>query len=136
MIELARKLHLFAGLGLAAFVAMYFFTGLVMVHQKWFPDREPQVETRSEAVALPSGLDDEALRQELAGRYGLRGKIEPVRRRPDGSRLFRWHRPGANYEVLVSAGADSVTVTARHPGFRTDDDRAAPDGRLWRRDAV
>ncbi len=118
MIRLARRLHLISGLGLAAFVTMFFFTGMVLVHHKWFPDREPQAAVRSEAVALPAGLGDEALRRLLAERYGLRGKTEPVLRRPDGSRLFGWNRPGSNYEVLVSAGADSVTVTTRHPGFR------------------
>ena len=120
MYTVIRKIHLYTGLALFAFVVMYFVTGYVMVHHDWFGEKPAVKTTRTETLAggLPSGTEDaSAALQEMFGLNGMR--YEPVRR-GDGTWRFAYRRPGVDIEAVVSADGRSVKITeTRRDGVGT-----------------
>jgi hypothetical protein len=118
MYQLVRRVHLFTGLGLLLFVLMYFFTGYVIIHGKWFGQSEPKTSARTEPLEAPSGLSDEGMSHYLQERFDLRGQPGAVNHRPDGSARFTFGRPGTAIEVVVAAGGRQVAITEKKFPFR------------------
>jgi hypothetical protein len=118
MYQLVRRVHLFTGLGLLLFVLMYFFTGYVIIHGKWFGQSESKTSVRTETMEAPPGLSEEGMSIHLQERFDLRGQRGAVNHRPDGSARFTFGRPGTAIEALVAPGGRQVTITERKFDFR------------------
>ncbi len=108
-----RRLHLIAGLILLIWVVMYFVTGWVMIHEKWFP-RGPQKVTTSEPLSLSEPLATAEFIKNLESAYGIGGQRRPPKPLANGGWQFNWVRPGENTEAIVSAGAKQVSITRTH----------------------
>ncbi len=106
-----RRIHLFTGLFLLVFVLMYFVSGYLMIHEKWFQRGEPLKTTRNERLTYAGDLSTTDFAGYLEHTFGVRGKRQPPRRRPDGSWQFNYVRPGVNHEVVVSPSGQEVTIT-------------------------
>ena len=111
MTTLVRRIHLFSGLFLLAFVAMYFATGWLMTHGKQFPRGEGKKETRVERLAWKGDRASAAFREHLEAQFGVRGKRQPPRERKDGWVAYPWAHPGEQWEVVVSPKGDEARVT-------------------------
>ena len=111
MYDLIRKIHLYSGLTLLAFVLMYFVSGYVMTHHDWFPGGDPRKTVREEPLASAPGADPEAYSALLQRQLGLSGKRQPPSRGKDGSWKFVYVRPGVTHEALVPASGDRVRIT-------------------------
>ncbi len=118
MREILRKIHLYAGLAAAAFLSMYFVTGLALVHESWFPRTDPQRTVRSERLELTGNLEPEQVAAALEQRFGIRGKRLEPRSLPDGSWRLNWVRPGTNVEARVWATGDSLSLSTTRQGLR------------------
>lgn len=118
MRELVRKIHLYAGLAAASFLMMYFLTGFAMIHEKWFPQTEPERTVRTERLGVTGNLSPEEMASQLERRFGLRGKRMEPRGLADGSWRFGWMRPGFNADARVWAAGDSLTLTESRQGLR------------------
>jgi len=88
MRELVRKIHLYAGLAAASFLMMYFLTGFAMIHEKWFPQTEPERTVRTERLGVTGNLSPEEMASQLERRFGLRGKRMEPSGLADGSWRF------------------------------------------------
>lgn len=118
MMKLNRKLHLYSGLGLLAFVVMYFFTGWVLMHEEIFPHRDPTRTTWLERLDNRSIRDMNSWADYLQSEFGLRGKQGRVREMEDGRVSYSYYRPGYNFEVVVSADKMWAEITETEWGFR------------------
>lgn len=108
-----RKIHLYAGLAVLAFVVMYFVTGYPMIHHKWFSNPEPVITKRTESLAYRGPEEPGAFSDYLQETFDLGGKpIQRVRLR-DGSWRFRYSRPGTIHDLVVPPAGDSVSITTR-----------------------
>ena len=116
MYDVLRKIHLYSGFVLLAFVVMYFFTGYVLTHHDLFPRAEPNVQTREEALSPAPGATPEEFSQRLQQQFGLAGKRVPPVRKKDGSWKFEYFRPGTWYEAVVSPAGDRVTIKRTDAG--------------------
>ena len=118
MMMLNRKLHLYSGLGLLAFVLMYFFTGWVIMHEELFPHRDPTEITWIEQLDYQGPQDTESWSDYLQSEFDLRGKRGRVRELKDGQVSYSFYRPGFAYEVVVSAAQTKAEITETRWGFR------------------
>lgn len=108
---LLRKIHLYSGLAILAFVMMYFVTGYPMIHRDWFPHPEPVKTTRTESLAYVGPKEPAAYSTYLQETLDLRGKPVRQQRLQDGSWEFRYSRPGTIYEAVVAPAGDTVRIT-------------------------
>ena len=110
MYDVFRKIHLYSGLTLLAFVVMYFVTGYVLIHGDYFPRGEPAVTTREEALSSAPGASPEEFSALLQRQFDLPGKRQPPQRKKDGSWRFEYFRPGLLHEATVGPAGDRVTI--------------------------
>jgi hypothetical protein len=115
MYNIVRKIHLYSGLVILAFLMMYFVSGYMMIHRPWFlgpPSTTTQTVTLDSIGALPiEQLAVEAKKRlELGGRTFF-APIQP----PDMKRFFVI-RPGTTVRVDVPAGGDVVHVITQRYG--------------------
>jgi hypothetical protein len=108
---LLRKVHLYSGLAILAFVIMYFVTGYPMIHRTWFPNPEALKKTRTEPLRYNGPKNPSAYSDYLQKTFDLRGQVTRQRRQKDGSWEFRYSRPGTAYEAVVAPAGDSVRIT-------------------------
>jgi len=114
MYNLVRKIHLYSGLIILAFVMMYFVSGYMMIHRPWFlgpPSTTTQTVTLDSIGALPI----EQLAVEAKKRLGLGGRTFVQTQTPDMKRFFVI-RPGTTVRVDVPAGGDVVHVITQRYG--------------------
>lgn len=116
MYTLLRKIHLYTGLTLLVMVLMYFVTGYLMIHYKWFPDPAPRKQTRTVAVPQAEGKDPAAYAIQIQEQFGLRGRRVRPQQRKDGGWTFLYYRPGEEFEVAVSAGGKTAEITHQEQG--------------------
>jgi len=105
-----RKLHLYAGLVLPAFILMYFVSGYILVHGPWFAN-PPLVKVTQEyplAVSAETSLAQMSI--DLQRQFNLRGKRQPPQQLDDGKLRFAYVHPGMFGEALVAADRSTVTV--------------------------
>ena len=117
MYHLLRRIHLFTGLILLVFVAMYFISGYIIIHAEWFGGREPKTSTRTEAVDLPPNLTDAALVSVVQQALELRGQSSTPEHRKDGSIRINFTRPGTVFQVSIAPGNRQATITLKSFGF-------------------
>jgi hypothetical protein len=113
-----RRIHLYTGVGLLAFVVMYFVTGYVLIHHDWFPGAEPVKSTREETLTPAPGLSPEEYAVLLQRQCGLAGKRQPPVRMKDGGWKFAYARPGLAHEVVVPPSGDRVRITTSQSSTR------------------
>ena len=116
MYDLVRKIHLYAGFTLLAFVVMYFVSGYVLIHSDFFPRGAPTVTTREQTLPTAPGATPEEYSALLQRQLGLPGKRQPPQRKKDGSWRFEYFRPGVTHEALVTPAGDRVLITSSHYG--------------------
>lgn len=108
---LLRKVHLYSGLAVLAFVIVYFVSGYPMIHPTWFPNPEAVKETRIEPLRYNGPKDPPAYSEYLQKAFDLRGQVTRRRRQKDGGWEFRYSRPGTVYEAVVAPAGDIVRIT-------------------------
>jgi hypothetical protein len=114
-----RRVHLACGLGLMAFVVMYFVTGYVLTRGSLFGEpRKSTVERKVEVVPMPARPEETAFAEELQKQFGLRGQRAPARRNPDGTWRFVFFRPGYVAEARLDANLTSATITETRYGWQ------------------
>ena len=111
MYHLWRKIHLFTGVALLAFVLLYFVSGWVIVHGDWFPRDHPTRTTRQATLPNGAGLDPQAYSQLLQNHFALAGKRQPPTRAKDGTWKFVYLRPGVTHELVIPPAANAVRIT-------------------------
>jgi hypothetical protein len=114
MYNIVRKIHLYCGLIILAFLVMYFVSGYMMIHRPWFlgpPSTTTQTVTLDSIGALPI----EQLAVEAKKRLGLGGRTFVQTQTPDMKRFFVI-RPGTTVRVDVPAGGDVVHVITQRYG--------------------
>ena len=111
MYDAIRRIHLYTGVGLLAFVVMYFVTGYVLIHHEWFPDATPVKSMREETLTPSPGTPPEEYSAVLQRQFDLAGKRQPPVRMKDGAWKFQYVRPGATHEAIVPPSGGTVRIT-------------------------
>ena len=108
MYTAVRRIHLYCGVILLAFVVMYFVTGFVMIHPAWFPAGKPTVEKRTQPFPIPrpefSASDPAEAAEWVKGTLGLRGMNKQAKppAKPGGPWEFVFAHPGETTRVSVT----------------------------------
>lgn len=119
MHTLIRRIHLFCGFSLMAFVVMYFVTGYVLTRGSLFGETGKSVVQRTVSFVPQSAKPDEAgFAAQLQEQFGLRGQRAPARRNDDGSWRFSFVRPGYRAEVRLAADLKSAAITETRLGWQ------------------
>jgi hypothetical protein len=114
MYQLIRKIHLYCGLIILAYLMMYFVSGYVMVHRPWFLTAQPPVTT--ETVPFPATREQspEKLAAQVQEHLKLVGRIQfaggQPNNQPPGMVRFWISRPRASIRVEVPTGEQHVRV--------------------------
>ena len=111
MYNLLRKVHLYVGLSLLAFILMYFITGYVMIHHDLIESKDPEKTVRVEPLTGTAGLDADEVIIYLQNKFDIPGKRWSSNRMDDGRWRFNYFHPGHNYNAIISANGDSVEIT-------------------------
>ena len=124
--QLVRTIHLWSALLLCSVVGLYALSGFLMVNGRGLREEASEVERQivlDETTRLDPGGDLsrpelDAFARRLAEALDLRGRPERERpeRRPNGSWVFRFGRPGTTEEVAVVPGEGRATLTIRRHG--------------------
>ena len=117
MYEILRKTHLYTGMVLLVFIVMYFSTGYVIIHNRWFPNSQEKT-ARTEPLPADAATDPEARAVYLQNTFHLSGQRQPPEGLNDGRWCYRYRHPGENHEAVVSAAGDSVRITTTEVGFK------------------
>src|SRR6185437_2797960 len=72
--RIMRGLHLYTSFVLMVFVLMYFVSGYVILHGKWFGAHPPAKSVREAKIATPVSSDPQELQSDLQNQLGLHGK--------------------------------------------------------------
>ena len=112
-----KQIHRYSGLSLLAFLTMYFVTGFIMNHHKWFdgPKSEP-VEIR-ENFRSPSGLSPEELGLFIQDSFELRGYMETFTPREDGTIKFEFYHPGTFQAATYHSKDEILEIQIRLQNF-------------------
>jgi hypothetical protein len=113
MYTVLRRIHLFAGLIIFAFLMMYFITGYIIVHPDWFGRNaaKPEPTTQSASLAGYTGKrEPRELAAHVAAQQQLRGRIRVPREQPDDAVRFSVMRPGTTHEINIPDDADTFTI--------------------------
>jgi hypothetical protein len=99
--QFIRKLHLYGAFSLIGFVLMYFITGFVLTHGKWFEQTKPVVTYKT----LPLDLDREITLEELSAavqdKFGIHAKRQAPKRQDGDTIVLEYFKPGHFYSVKV-----------------------------------
>ena len=122
MYALIRKIHLYSGLVLCFAVALYAFTGFIILHQDWFADggevREIVVE--GFGAAPPKGgyarEQAQAIADELAALHNLRGRPGRPQHWRNGTWFFPYQRPGTVEEIRIKPDHRAI-ITIKEASF-------------------
>ncbi|SRR5579883_3188583 len=112
-----RRIHLFTGLVLLVFVLMYFVTGYVMVHERWFGKRSSKDSSRTEALDLPPGISDAELSRYVQATFDVHGQAGAPEHRKDGSIRINYVCPGTAVQALIEPAGKQVTIKTKQYGF-------------------
>jgi hypothetical protein len=118
MYDTIRRIHLYTGVGLLAFVVMYFVTGYVLIHSNFFPGSQPVKTTREEQLTAAPGASAEEYSALLQQQFSLAGKRQPPKQMGDGAWKFEYVRPGITHEAVVPKAGGRVRITTSQHGTR------------------
>src|SRR5918993_187558 len=114
MYKLIRKIHLYCGLIILAFLMMYSVSGYLMVHRPWFLGPQPPVTTQTVPFLASREQSPEKLAAQVKEHLKLAGRIQFAGRQPNnqppGMTLFWIMRPSASVRVEVPTGEQHVRV--------------------------
>jgi hypothetical protein len=97
-----RKVHLYAAFSLIGFVLMYFITGFVLTHGKWFGQSQAQVSHKSLSLDLPREMTMEELSVAVQDKFGIHAKRQQPQRQQGDTIVLEYFKPGHFYSVKVS----------------------------------
>lgn len=97
-----RKVHMYAAFSLLGFVLMYFITGFVLTHGKWFEQTQPEVTHKSLSLDLPREITLEELSVAVQNKFGFHAKRQPPKRQDGDTIVLEYFKPGHFYSVKVS----------------------------------
>src|SRR4051794_3318479 len=109
MYDAIRKLHLYCGLTVMAFLMMYFVSGYVIVHRPWFGGNAPKPAADVRSASLAGDTGDRSP-DSIARRLGLSGRVTPAQE-SKGVVRFNVVRPGTVRQIELRG--DDVTITTR-----------------------
>ena len=117
---LIRRIHLGSAFVLLGFILMYFVTGYVLTHGKWFGDAKEQVSRRTEPFPtdLSASPDEAGFAIQLRERLGLRGKPSKVEHRADGTWRVSYSHPGSIAEVTIPADRSPLSLVEKRQGWQ------------------
>lgn len=118
MKEKIRKIHLYSGLSLLAFIVMYFISGFMIFQGQLFPQSGPDQRTRMIQVSIPDELDIDRTGNWLAEQFDLRGKPQPPRTFDDGRVRYGFFRPGINIQATLDADRKRVEIATTRGDYR------------------
>jgi len=115
--QLVRRIHLFSGSVIMAFLMMYFVSGYMMIHRPWFlrPLPPPTVRAAPLEADAPEAVDRLALY--VKEKFGLRGRLQYPQVQPNDVKRFWVIRPGVMLRVDVSAHQRQINFTTQPAGF-------------------
>jgi hypothetical protein len=117
MYNVIRKVHLYCGLVILAFLMMYFVSGYIMVHRPWFMTAPPPATTQTATLESERAVPDDQLAAAVQKQMGLKGRIQfPLKQPAEGTR-FWINRPGTMARVDVPAGGREIRVTTQPAGL-------------------
>jgi len=117
MYHFLRRIHLLVGLLLLVFVLMYFISGYVMIHPRWFGQRQSHDTKRTEAWELSADTSDAELVKYLQTVLGLRGQSSNPDHKADGSIRVNFVRPGTTFQVVINPRGKQMVITRKDFGF-------------------
>src|SRR4051794_1010930 len=117
MYNAVRKIHLYCGLIILAFLMMYFVSGYMMAHRPWFVTASPPPTPRTATLESADALPAEQLAAEVKTQLGLAGRIQFPQKQPAGTTRFWVVRPGSMVRVDVPAGGRQIHVTTQRVGL-------------------
>jgi len=117
MYNVVRKIHLYCGLIILAFLMMYFVSGYMMVHRPWFLGSSPPPTTQTATLEFDGALPPEQLAAEVRTKLALAGRIQFPQKQPADMTRFWVNHPGAMVRVDVPAGGRRVQVTTQRTGL-------------------
>ena len=117
MYLLVRRIHLFSGSVIMAFLMMYFVSGYMMIHRPWFlrPSPPATVETAALEAGAPDHVDRLAVY--VKEKFGLRGRLQYPQVQPKDVKRFWVLRPGVMLRVDVPANHGRITFTTQRAGL-------------------
>ena len=115
-----RKLHLYAGFTVLGFLFMYFLTGYMMTHSRWFSKPEPEVSVQTYPWNAPENMTPDQLSEYVQNQYNLRGKRQPPSVNNKGEISLNYVRPGYQYQATVTSDRQTLEVkTAKENIYAT-----------------
>lgn len=96
-----RKVHMYAAFSLIGFVLMYFITGFVLTHGKWFEETKPVVTHKTIPLDLPRQMTLEELSVAVQNEFGIHAKRQEPKRQAGDTILLEYVKPGQFYSVKV-----------------------------------
>lgn len=87
---------------LLGFVLMYFITGFVLTHGKWFAETKPVVKYKSLPLDLPQGITLAQLSVVVQDKFGIHAKRQEPKRQDGDTIVLEYFKPGHFYSVKVS----------------------------------
>ena len=117
MYQIVRRIHLFSGTTIMAFLMMYFVSGYIMVHRPWFVTPSPPAVTQTAPLdaAAPANVDRLALY--VKEKFKLTGRVQFPQVQPQGVKRFWVNRPGVMVRVDVPANQGRVNFTTQRVGL-------------------
>jgi hypothetical protein len=115
MNTLVRKLHLYCGLLLMAFVVMYCFTGLLLDHEDFVARGKPTKSISEHVLTYGGPWTNDLLGTHLQRSLNLPGRLASSDSRNDGSFSFRFANAGVQVEAQIPATRDRVTLIRSEP---------------------
>jgi hypothetical protein len=117
MYHVVRRIHLYCGLIILAYLMMYFVSGYMMVHRPWFLSPSPPATTQTTAITPAGGSSTEQLAAQVQQQLGLPGRIQFPAKQPAGLTRFWVNHPGTMARVDIPAGQNVANVTTQRVGF-------------------
>ena len=113
MYHVIRKIHLYCGLVILAFLMMYFVSGFIMTHRPWFVIARAAPTTRTVALESSGDRSKEQLAADVQRQLGLAGRIQfPLQQPVDVTRFWLNH-PGTEMRVDVSMRHKLIHLTTQ-----------------------
>ena len=112
-----RKVHMYAAFALIGFVLMYFITGFVLTHRKWFEQSKPEVTFKTLSLDLPRDMPLEDLSVAVQDRFGIHAKRQEPKGQAGDTIVLEYVKPGHFYSVKVSPDRSQAKLKSEKFGL-------------------
>ncbi len=96
-----RKIHLYAAFCMLGFIFMYFVTGFILLHEEWFPDKEPKTTFQLQALNITSSMEAKTISVILQKQFNINALRHNPVANDDGSITFNYEKPGRFYTIKL-----------------------------------